>query len=140
MADVKEDDWFSLSLKAVTFIAVIVVMVKVGFRSDPAEAPTRAPTVSTAPAEPVVPAMPPAPILTMAQRFPGPWVEGVTPGIVGALVANHVRGCPYLRYKASVQDERSYLVQCSRDNANWRAYVVWTGVDEVQEIPLGWGQ
>jgi len=82
-------------------------------------------------AEPGQPKPPVAAPLALAERYTGPWVEDFHLGIARALVANDIRGCGYLRYKADVKDTGDYLVECSRDNAHWRGYKVFEYSKEV---------
>lgn len=116
MVFTKEQKLFFLTVACMVAIVFVSSLLKTG-----------------SPPHPAVPSVRP-PTLPMDKRFPGPWVDGVAPGLAKALVVNGVSGCPYLKHKASVQDSRNYLVQCSGDERSWRTYMVWVVANEVREI------
>lgn len=69
---------------------------------------------------------------TKVERFPGPWQERIKgTGIAKTLVAHDVRGCGFLKFRESSRDKNEYLVYCSRDFENWRAYLVWPRINKV---------
>jgi hypothetical protein len=82
--------------------------------------------------EPEPAKVPKAP-LTLAQRYPGPWIEDFHLGIARTLVYKDIRWCGYLRYKESSQHSGEYLTQCSRDGKHWRTYLVWANIREAVE-------
>ena len=70
--------------------------------------------------------------LSMAQRYPGPWINDVTPEIAQALVKNNITDCGALKYRSSSVDSGEYLVYCSPDGSSWRAYIVWIPINKVE--------
>ncbi len=69
--------------------------------------------------------------LTVAERYPGPWVDAFNLKITKALVSNHVRLCGDYKYRKSSQDNGEYLVYCTVDDDNWYAYTVWANTGAV---------
>mgnify|MGYP007022264338 CR=1 FL=1 len=72
----------------------------------------------------------PKPELTLAERYPGPWVSDVDLAITRALIRNNVSGCGQYKYRSSSQNSGEYLVYCSRDGETWTAYIVWPNVEK----------
>jgi len=69
--------------------------------------------------------------LNIAERYPGPWVRDVHPGIARVLVKNDVRGCGEFKYRESSQNKNEFIVRCSRDGNIWQTYLVWVGADKI---------
>ncbi|WP_339503956.1 hypothetical protein [Pseudomonas sp. RL_105y_Pfl2_101] len=68
---------------------------------------------------------------SVKQMYPGPWVYEFNNAVTGALVQAKVKGCGIYRYRVSRSSDSEYLVYCSRDNENWKAYMVWPNINKV---------
>ncbi|MGY2337922.1 hypothetical protein ACW9HW_01570 [Pseudomonas sp. SDO5532_S415] len=68
---------------------------------------------------------------SVKEMYPGPWVWDFNNAITGALVQAKVKGCGIYRYRVSRSSDSEYLVYCSRDNENWKAYMVWPNISKV---------
>jgi hypothetical protein len=67
----------------------------------------------------------------LKEMYPEPWVYDFNNSITGALVQAKVKGCGIYRYRVSRGSESEFLVYCSRDNENWKAYMVWPNISKV---------
>lgn len=65
-------------------------------------------------------------------RYPGPWREDVNADIIAALAAKQIQGCGQFKWRASALNRHEYLVYCTGDGENWKAYLVWTLSKDVQ--------
>ena len=66
---------------------------------------------------------------SLAERYPGPWIEDFHAGISRALLKNGIRDCGQYKYRDGGGNE--YLVRCTSDGVHWQTYIVWVGIDEV---------
>lgn len=69
---------------------------------------------------------------TLSEMYPGPWREDFDLGISRALVQSKVTGCGQYKFRASATQSGEFLVHCSRDGVHWRAYFVWTRIEEAE--------
>jgi len=69
---------------------------------------------------------------TLEQRYPGPWRTDVNLDITKALAANKVRVCGEYKYRPSAFDRGEYLVHCTADGSNWKAFLVWVPSNKVR--------
>ena len=68
---------------------------------------------------------------TLAERYPGLWQTSTHEGIARTLVKNQIRNCGQLQYRRAAEQPDEYLVYCTRDGANWSAYLVFTAAEKV---------
>lgn len=68
-----------------------------------------------------------AQIKEIDDEYPPPFVDDFNVEITKTLSKNDVRGCGVLKYRASKNvRHKEYLVYCSTDGENWKAYFVYT--------------
>jgi len=67
----------------------------------------------------------------ISSKFELNWNTDFNIGISQALVANKIRDCGEFKYKKSKEHNGEYLVYCTRDGANWSAYLVWAPIKKV---------
>ncbi|MFJ3486628.1 hypothetical protein ACIPL1_24965 [Pseudomonas sp. NPDC090202] len=68
---------------------------------------------------------------TTEELYPAPWVYEFSNTITTALVEAKVKGCGIYKYRVSSGSKSEFLVYCSRDNQNWKAYMVWPNIHKV---------
>lgn len=68
---------------------------------------------------------------TLSEQYPAPWVYEFSNTITTALVEAKVKGCGIYKYRVSSGSKSEFLVYCSRDNENWKAYLVWPNIHKV---------
>ena len=61
----------------------------------------------------------------LEEVYPAPWKQDVNAEIAAALQKGKVPACEKFRYRQRSGGVSEYLVQCSRDMANWKSYFVW---------------
>lgn len=74
---------------------------------------------------------------SMAEQFPGPWIDDVDLTITRVLIKHKVTGCGQYSWREHVNNRvkndpyGEYLVYCTRDGANWTAVLVWAGTERI---------
>jgi hypothetical protein len=71
--------------------------------------------------------MPAAPASQLDSLYPRPWYDTVKPEISRELSKWDIQGCGEYHFRRGARDRRDYLVHCTRDGKDWRAYLVWVG-------------
>lgn len=64
--------------------------------------------------------------------YAGDWRTEPHLEISKALAANGVGGCGQMKYKPHREADHEFLVYCTRDGEVWRAYQVWTLIEEAE--------
>lgn len=65
------------------------------------------------------------------KQYPAPWVTDFNFEITKALTQAKVRQCGIIKYRVSSGSDSEFLVACSSDGDNWKAYMVWPNIDKV---------
>lgn len=68
---------------------------------------------------------------SVASKYPGEWNWEYNTAISASLAQSKVRGCGITRYRVSRDSSSEFLVYCSSDNENWKAYIVWPKINKV---------
>lgn len=65
------------------------------------------------------------------KTYPAPWLHDFNFEITKSLTQAKVKQCGIIKYRPSVENEGEFLVACSSDDANWKAYMVWPRTGQV---------
>lgn len=68
----------------------------------------------------------------VSSDYPGPWEWDFHFQLTRALTVNEVTGCGAFKYRVSKSDSSEFLVYCSSDLKNWKAYRVWPNRERVR--------
>lgn len=63
---------------------------------------------------------------TVAERYPGKWIDEFNVDISRTLAAHNARDCGEYRWRRSADSNSEFLVVCSRDGRKWQQYLVFT--------------
>jgi len=64
-------------------------------------------------------------------KFEEKWSDSSNIQISRTLVKNNIRGCGEFKYKKNLNYNNEYLVRCTRDGKNWRAYTIYGLSEEI---------
>jgi len=68
---------------------------------------------------------------SVEDKYPGDWNWEYNTAISASLAQAKVKGCGIIRYRVSRDSSSEFLVYCSNDNENWKAYLVWPNINKV---------